>query len=99
AKLPATRPAATSAATPNCDVFTAFLLVLLRSPGGGGGDRLKVSDDRVDLARGILGQAGAIGSRIDRGRQMTNTAGLREHLPAQFLPVVEGVVRLLRESV
>src|SRR5207342_2901417 len=98
----------------------------VRSPGGGGGDRLKVSDDRVDLAalqvmlegwharcaladdatdhfvaaaRGVLGQAGAIGSRIDRGRQMTDTAGLREHLPAQFLRVVEGIVRLLRESV
>ena len=99
--------------------------MLLRSPRGGGGDRLEVSDDRVDLAalqvmleggharraladhatdhfvaaaRGVLGQAGAIGSRIDRGRQMTDTAGLREHLPAQFLRVVEGVVRLLRES-
>src|SRR5262245_55769964 len=42
--------AATSAGTPNRYAFMAFLLVFVRSTGSDRGDRLEISDDRVDLA-------------------------------------------------
>src|SRR5262249_57504990 len=50
ARLIAATLAATSAGTPNRYAFMAFLLVFVRSTGGGRRDRLEIGDDRVDLA-------------------------------------------------
>src|SRR5262245_13381243 len=53
ARLIAATLAATSAGTPNRYAFMAFLLVFVRSirlASGGGGHRLEIGDDRVDLA-------------------------------------------------
>src|SRR5262245_29835899 len=45
----------------------------------------EAADDLIAAAGGVLGQEGAVGSRVDLRRQMANPAGLGENLPAQFL--------------
>src|SRR6516162_8935366 len=45
----------------------------------------EAADDLIAAAGRVLGQEGAVGSRVDLRRQVANPAGLGENLAAQFL--------------